>query len=316
MITGRELFTQFLKGEPLSRPCYVPLVRGLMARIEGMTLEALTSDPTLWANSLVKAAELFDFDGVVAGFDFSLMAEACGCKIVWRDDRPVVQAPPSGICENPEESGRIKHALEAARRVFQVCRDRRFCVAALTGPVTLAHQLFGRLEGPKRVGDVKHLVVRVAEAFLKTRPDTLVFMEGRPLATVDRSHQRLYQTLKNIAAYYNIPVSLYVQGYPSRNLSQFASLKMDIYILGPSEDKSLPPLSELWNLSSNALGVGLGLPVDDLSKARALIREGLDLYRAQGGRRGFFFTSFGPVNRDADLETLHQLIKEISQTRL
>jgi hypothetical protein len=191
-------------------------------------------------------------------------------------------------------------------------------VAALTGPVTLANQLFGRREGPKHLGDVKHLVVRVAEAFCKTRPDALAFMEGRPLAltTVDRTHQRLYQTLKNIAAYYNIPVSLYLQGYQTHNLAQFASLKMDIYILGPSLDNSLPPLSELWNLSNGALGVGLGLPVNDLKKARELIAEGLDLYRAQGGKKGFFFTSFGPVNKDVDLGTLHQLIKEISQTRL
>ncbi|MGB6068557.1 MAG: uroporphyrinogen decarboxylase family protein [Desulfomonilaceae bacterium] len=318
METGRELFNKFLKREPMFRPPFVPLVRGLTARIEGMPYEALTSDPTLWANSLSRTAELFGFDGVVAGFQLSLMAEACGCRVTWAKDRPMVLPPAEGgLREKPEAWGRMKNVLEAASRVFRTARAERACVAALTGPVTLASQLFGKEEGPKHLGEVKQLIVRVTEAFCQTRPDVLIFMEGKPLglAEVGITHRRIYSTLKNILSYYNVFSGLYLEGYQHQTVNVFSSLGMDLYVLGPSAQNGFASLSDLWDLGADALGVGLGLPVDDFHRAKEIINEGLEFYRSKGGR-GFFFTSLGPVTRDTSLETLHKLVNEIRQVRL
>lgn len=316
MDTGRVLFERFLKGETLSRPPFVPLIRGLAPRVAGISAEAWNSDPTFWANSIVKASELFGLDGVVVGIDFTLMAEACGCTVAWRADRPVITAPAAGLCGTPEESGRMKHALEASRRTFQTCRNERACIAAITGPVTLASQLFGREQGPNRLGEIKEVIVRITEAFCKIRPDVLVFMEGRPLALADVGlpHRRIYNTLKNILSYYNVRSGLYLQGYGLENLQGFSSLKMDIYILGPPLGKSLPSISGIWDLSAESLGFGLGLPLGDLPKARELISECLDFYRLKA-RRGFFLTSLGPVTRDTNLDLLHQLVMDIRQVR-
>jgi len=38
METGRTLFTNFLKGESLSRPAFVPLLWGLLERVTGIPL--------------------------------------------------------------------------------------------------------------------------------------------------------------------------------------------------------------------------------------------------------------------------------------
>jgi len=284
-----------------------------LSRVEGMPMERLTSDPTLWANSLMKTAKLFGFDGVVAGLDFSLIAEACGCNVTWKNDRPLILPPEGNLNESPEQSGRLKHALEATGRLFEVCRSDRACVAAMTGPVTLASQLYGREEGPKHVKEVKQLVVQVTEAFCKTGPDVLIFLEGRPLALAgpNATYRRIYNTLKNIAAYYNICAGLYLQGYRTQSLIDFTRLGMDIYIPGPSLNKNLPPLSELWSLGEDTLGVGLGLPLVNLEKAKEIIYEGLRLYRDKAGR-GFFFTSLGPATRDVNPEILHELVNEIS----
>ncbi|MGB6066969.1 MAG: uroporphyrinogen decarboxylase family protein [Desulfomonilaceae bacterium] len=279
METGRLLFTNFLKGEPLSRPPFVPLVRGLPARVDSMPFEALTSDPTLWANSLLKTSELFGFDAVVAGFHFSFMAEACGCRIVWEQDRPVVLPSESGtLHEDPELRGYMKNALEVTSRAFQMCRSERACIAAMTGPVTLSSQVFGRNDGPTRVGEVKHLVLRVTEAFCRTRPDVLIFMEGRPLALAELTpaHRRTYQTLKNVLSHYNVRAGLYLQGYRPDNLKALSALKMDLYVLGPSLDGSLPGISELLELGGDALGLGLGLPLNDFERSKKIIEEGKD----------------------------------------
>lgn len=301
----------------MSRAPFVPLVRDLPARIEGKPFEELVSDPTLWSNSLIKTAELFGFDGIVAGFHPSFLAEACGCPVTREKDQALVHTPPPGHLRDPETSSRMKNALEAAARVFQVCRGERACLAAMTGPVTLASHLFGREEGPRRVAEVKPFVVKITEAFCQARPDVLIFMEGRPLALseVTASHRRIYNTLRNVLSYYNVQSCLYLQGYGPHNLKAMASLNMEIYVLGPSDDKGLPPFPQLWDMAKDAVGVGLSLPMDHLENAKELIEEGRRFYGSQGGR-GFFFTSCGPLNQDVNIETLHQVVNQIRQAGL
>lgn len=312
MVTGRELFTRFLRDEPLPRPAFVPMIRGLLSRVEGVSMETLTNDPTLWANSLVKTHKLFLFDGVVVGLDFTLMAEACGCGIVWENDRPKALPAVNGLLENPQETGRMKHALETARRVFEVSRRDQACIAAMTGPITLASYVFGS-EWPDHLNEVKQRMVQVAEAFCKSSPDVLIFLERGPLASVSKvtlGHRKIYNTLKKIAQYYDVRTGLYLQDYDPDRVDHFRALGMDLYVLGPSMDRSIPPAATVWELGVGALGVGLGLPLNEPDKARELIHEGLELYRTTGGR-GIFFTSFGPATRDTDLEALHDLVSEI-----
>ncbi len=310
-MTGRELFNDFLKGDPLRRPAFVPMIRGLLSRVEGQPMETLTSDATLWANSLMKASKLLGLDGVVVGLDVTLMAEACGCPVSWEQDRPVLMPLEGDLNEEPEQSGRLQYALEAASRLFETSRSEVACIAALTGPVTLARQLFGAEEGPERTREVKPLLVRVVEAFCATRPDVFLFLEeSRGWTGPTSAQRRIYNTLKNITSYYDVSSGLYLEGVPSPNLNAFSVLDMDVYVLGPAESDPLPSPSTLWELGEEALGVGLGLPLDDVGEARKFIDEGQRRYRERA-RPGFFLTSVGPVTRDADLEALRTLANEI-----
>ncbi len=273
-------------------------------------MQALTSDPTLWANALMKAARLFGLDGVVVGFDFTLMAEACGCDIRWIDDRPVLSPLQASLNASPEQSGRIPHALETAGRLPEAFRSEVGCVAALTGPVTLAGQLFGE-EGPDRIRDVKPLLLPVVEAFCAARPDALLFLEDCPAWTGPTPGQRrIYNTLKNIASHYNVCPGLYLQGVDGRNLGRFSQLNMDIYLTGPAADGLLPPSSALWDLGEEALGVGLGVPLEDPERAGEILREARDLSRKRP-RPSFFVTGAGPVTRDTDPEALRRLADEV-----
>jgi len=317
MATGRELFRCFLEGAPFARPAFVPMVRGLVARVGNQEVQAFTQDPTAWANLLVKTADLFNLDGVVAGLDFTLLAEACGCPLDWRDDRPCLAGPARSVNQEPEQCGRLKVALEKARRVFDISRPSRACVAAMTGPLTLAAQLFGPEEGPKRLAEVKPLVVRVAEAFCQTRPDVLLFLEGRALAQgkIAMPQRKIYNTLKNLAAHYDIPVGMFLSNYDQEAMEGLPLLKMDFHVLGSPEGGGPPPLEFLRSLAGLGLGLGVGLPLADPEAARVVIEQGLELYRRQAAR-GIFFTSLGPAQREVDLATLHQLVKEISRVQL
>ncbi len=317
MASGRELFASFLQGAPMSRPAFVPLVRGLAARVGGVKAESFTCDAVSWANLLVKTADLFNLDGVVAGLDFTLLAEACGCPIMWQDDRPAIAGIAPDLCQEPEKAGRMKVALEKAHQVFEISRSVRACVAAMTGPVSLASQLFGPEEGISRLGEVKPLVVRVTEAFCATRPDVLIFLEGRALAgnQIGMPQRKIYNTLRNLAAHYDIPIGMFLQNYGEELPAGLELLKMDFFVLGLSAGGGLPSRRVLEALAGQGMGMGIGLPLDDLQSAREVMALGEELYRSQSGR-GLFFTSLGPVTRDANLDNLHQLVNEISRVRL
>ena len=160
-------------------------------------------------------------------------------------------------------------------------------------------------------------MVRVTEAFCATRPDVLIFLEGRALAQekIGLPQRKIYNTLRNLAAHYDIPVGMFLRNYGEDVPPGLELLKMDFHVLGLSLDGGLPPRRSLERLAGQGLGLGIGLPMDDLDAAREMIALGMELYRAQSGR-GFFFTSLGPATREADLETVHQLVKEISRVRL
>jgi hypothetical protein len=317
MPTGRQLIQCFLEGSPMSRPAFVPLVRGLAARVGGVKAELFTSDPTAWSNLLVKTVELFNLDGVVAGVDFTILAEACGCPVAWQDDRPRISGPAGIICPKPEETARFKVALEKARMLFTTTRPERACVATMTGPVTLAAQLLGRKEGPSRLKEIKALAVSAVEAFCATRPDVLIFLEGRALAQgkIGIPQRKIYNTLRNLAAHYDIPTGLFLHGYEQEPPAGLPNLKMDFHILGASAKGSPPSWRVLTELADRGLGLGVGLPLSDPAAAQEALAQGVRLYRERSGR-GVFFTSLGPATREANLESIHQLVKEISRVRL
>lgn len=322
MVSGREIFLKFLSGEPLPRPPYVPLLRGIAAKVGGVPHQELTSDATVWANSLAKTADLLDLDGVVAGFHFSLLAEACGCELNWVNDRPVMGTPPEAPHPTPLEQGRLAETLEATRRIFEVAKSQRGCVAAVNGPLTLAGQLFAADQAKEGLKALKQTLVEVYEEFCKIRPDVLLFMESGPLVTeatgatgeVRPALKRLYFTLKKIASYYDIATALYIQDYDPDQVQDLAALKMDVYILGPDQDGQPPRPEVQWSLAEDALGIGLGLPPDDPEYCQKVLAEGGRFF-SQHPERKFFFTSLGPVRSGHDPQIQLELVKQIRQIR-
>ena len=313
-MNANQRFEQFLNGGEGDRPAFAPLIRGLAARTQGMSRQGLTQDPTLWANSLIKAADLLDLDAIVTGFDTSLLAASCGCPITWEEDRPEVCGVPNHLSQ--EICGPLAHALDTAQRVFDTCRQNRAGIAALSGPATLARQLFGS-SGQARIKEVKAYILPVLKAYCDTRPHAVLFMETCGFDKgLTLQHRKIYNTLKNITAYYGIPAGLYLEGYDMGGILSFSALDMDIYVLGRSAQGDVPGVEDLAGLTAGSpAGFGLGLPMDDFDAACQLIDQGAEQYATQN-RCGVFFTSLGPLTRDADLDMLHQVVKKIKEKAL
>ena len=123
-------------------------------------------------------------------------------------------------------------------------------------------------------------------------------------------------TLKNILSYYDIHAGLYLQGYRPENINFLSQLKMDIYVLGPCLENRLPAhfrLGRAWRGRPGGRVWACLWAI--LTRPVRLSAKGLKYYRNRGGR-GFFFTSLGPLTREINLETLHQLVGMIRQVRL
>ena len=313
MISGKDLFKACLEGRHHERPPFIPLLGGVVAEVADIPYHEMVSDPTAFSNGLMKAADLLDADGVVVGCDFKLLPEAYGAKVDWQAQPPLLMATSEPLKAPPGMEGRLVNVIESARRVNQICRDKRASINALTGPLTLACQLFGPQAGNLRLREVKELLVREVEAFCDTRPDAILLMEGRALADceIGLAQRRIFKTLKNIAGYFNIPVGLYLQDYgvdgPSPELT---SLEMDFYIFGTSVQNTLPSLSMLLALSENGSCFGLGLSHDDIESAGRMIAE---VYESCAKRNlyNFFTTGIGILDAGVAIDKLLELRRKI-----
>jgi hypothetical protein len=154
----------------------------------------------------------------------------------------------------------------------------------------------------------------MAKAYCETRPDALIFREDAHLsgARIEPGHRRIFQTLKNIASYYDIPAGLYIEDYRPDSFLELAKLGMDIYILGPSKYMDVQLSETWWALGEGTAGLGIGLPLNDMEKSKRIIDNAMALYREDPGH-SLFFTSSGAVGRDIDLDNLHALVGEISK---
>jgi len=117
-------------------------------------------------------------------------------------------------------------------------------VLAITGPATLARQVFATRPEKALLEQLKPVFVDVVEALCQGRPECLVFREcgesARSEVTPDL--RRIYNTLKNIASYYGVMTALHLDGYADwqQDAARWAALKIDHLLLGADAAGKLP----------------------------------------------------------------------------
>lgn len=304
---ARAAFDAFLAGHQTPEKALLPAVEPLAARVGSMDLKNMMSDPANWSANLAKTGRLLELSGLILGLDATLVAEAYGLAPYWEDDIPRVVNEGQEVLSQPSIGGRLGSVLDALDRLVQTQRPHYGCVAGMAGPAELAQMLFADSDG-SRMADLKQSLVELAEAFCKLRPDMLLFREGAALGNtaIGMQHRKAFNTLKNMAGYFNVSIAIYLEGYDSALLPDLAKLKVPFILLGADKDGRAPEFAALRELASSIEGIGVPLPFDDIEQATGLV----DGYKEQLEGVNYLYTSMHELPRDTDLEMARE-IKEL-----
>lgn len=308
---GQNIFLDFISGQPVSRSPVVPIIDQVAARVGGHDYRQMTSDPALWSAALTRTADLLGCDAIPVGFDELLIVEAAGAELDWGDSTAVLAAPPEAleaVDQTVPGKARLAVAVETLGWVLAAARPEIATIGVMTGPVTLAAQCFGSEAAEGRLSDVKEAEVAITDAFLKARPDALMFLEDGALGTspVSLKIRKIYSTLKNMAGYFDVPTMVYVSGHDNQDLSRFSALGLDVVIAGPDsagEPASITAVEELAQ-AAGRVGVALPLTADGVPAMGAAVNSRLGAGRA-------LVTSDGQLDGDADIDALRQAIEKL-----
>lgn len=294
----RSVMDAFLHNTPGDRIAFVPAMEPLAARVGGLTYQSMSSDPAQWSSNLTKAGQLLQADALVLGFDGTLLAEACGANVQWQEDRPVIVGVEVLPPVTEAIKGRLETAVEALGCLCQTVRNDFCCIAAMTGPVTLAALLDTTHD---QAGELKQITVKITQALCNKRPDLLLFREGPAICENDigMPQRKAFNTLCNVARYFNIPTAIYVEGYTRKTLTSIDKLNMDFYFFGETADGTIPDPGLFLELAQRVNGIGVALPFNDVTEA---LRQA-ELCRKTLAGKNILFTSPGDLARDTDLDT-------------
>lgn len=267
---SRANFNAFLEGQG-GTTVLLPLTEYLASRVGSDSLEDMMADPALWGGHLARTARLVESDAVFVGFDLGASGD------VTADDP------------------RLLNAMEAVDRLRQTEGSWLGTIGVVAGPVSLvaAH---GEEAG-------RQLAIDMAEAYCRKRPDLLLFREGQALgqSEIGMSERKLYNTLRNMASYYSVPLAIHIEGYDQALIADLPKLLIGHVFLGIDQQGNVPDAGALAELAGELAGIAVSLPddADSFGKARDL--------RAAIGDVALAFTSSGNIDKDADLAVLRTL---------
>jgi len=310
MSAARAAVDALFGGGVPARPVYLPLFTSLAARVAHTAQRAMTEDAAIWAAAAARCAALFDLDAIALAADPALCAEACGAPIAWHADTPRLVGRAASLVESPRDGGRLAILIEALRRACLTGRAQRGCIAAITGPVTLAAQLFGPEEAAAEIGRAKQCVNSTLEALCELRPDLLVLVEGPALGAHPPSTavRRAYNTLKNVTGHFDIPLAVTLQAHAPGEAAAFASLPCDVWILGSAADGSAPAIADGLALSASARALGVCVP----PVASQDVLEQLAHWRRAAPTA--FYTSIDTAEDAHDVDQVHAFVRALRQS--
>jgi MtaA/CmuA family methyltransferase len=154
-MTSLERCLAVLRHQPCDRVPVVPQAFLFACQQAGFSLRDMNREAKWMAEAHRLCQEKFGYDGCVIDFDDASLAEACGAKVIYRDEEPAIvddsepllktlEAIEDIAIPDPPASPRLSHWLEATRLLADAVGDHVFIMGrADQGPFTLACLLRG-----------------------------------------------------------------------------------------------------------------------------------------------------------------------------
>lgn len=157
----------------------------------GMRIGDINRNGKRMAETHIECQEKYGYDGCVIDFDDASLAEACGAKVILRDDEPAIVDETKPVLKDlrdvynleipdPLKAGRLPEWLEATQVLSDAIGDSVFIMGrADQGPFSVACLLRGTqqfmldlmTEDPKVIKDVIEYCRKACVAFAKAQKD-------------------------------------------------------------------------------------------------------------------------------------------------
>jgi MtaA/CmuA family methyltransferase len=152
-MNGRERVKAAVKFQDHDRTPVFPLTHWGTPGLFGISVEEYAKKADVQANCLVDACKMFDYDGINAGVDVIIEAEAFGGETVFpKDGPPFLKEHPLGEDKHklkelkvldPKKAGRMPVQIEATKQVVQAIGEEKYTMSFIMGPLNCASQLRG-----------------------------------------------------------------------------------------------------------------------------------------------------------------------------
>ena len=300
MGSEREAFDAMLAGRTSGRPAWVPRLEGLAARLQSTSFREMSADPDAWYAGLMRAGDMLGADALLVGAEVTLLAEACGAELDGSGGLSAIARRPDALAAQPLEARRLAALLEVLRRLRATVRARLGVVAALCGPLLLATQLYAEQAPEAALRQVKAVHNGVVDALLATRPDLLLLIERFPGTGSDvlKAWQRAFGTLRNLAAHYDVPLALRVEGWSADAVGELLALRLPVYVLGTGTGDAVQVARALA-----APGTAVGVPLAPGAEAQAMLAA---VAGARAAGSVCFLTTADDVGGQGDLGALRE----------
>jgi MtaA/CmuA family methyltransferase len=152
-VTGLERTRASIRGEPVDRIPVFPILLAPACQLTGVAQRDYNLDPSIMADTLLRARRMCGFDGIYVSRDNWVYHEALGGELTFpADDESFTKVPllesitgwRSLTVPSPERAKGMRTVLAAAREVMAADGDSSYVQANIdTGPFSLAAVLRG-----------------------------------------------------------------------------------------------------------------------------------------------------------------------------